>query len=312
MGLTESLEYFPFSVKELQRSINKKIIKKTTPAKYAGKRVLDIDEGNEYLTGLINSDAPCMVTRLGANELDLTIDALIKKKISPFHLHRMSIWSGFFPEKDEMAFKFGELMKECTAEIDLSALYYAHGEEYMLEKYAKNGVFCHNRAIEPWYTDKTPWTKYLKGKKVLIIHPFEDTIRDQYNKRELIFPDSDILPEFELLTLKAVQTVAGQKDERFSTWFDALDYMFEKSMNYNFDVAILGCGAYGLPLAAMLKKNGKKAIHLGGATQILFGIKGARWDNHPVISKLFNDSWIRPSDSDKPANAQSVENGCYW
>lgn len=309
---SELLEYFPFEMKEIKRSVYKKATKTIAQKKYAGKRVLNIEEGNEYLSELIISDKPCMVTRLGANELDLTIDALIKKKISPYNLHRMNICAGFFPEKEDLAFSFGNLMKECIAEIDLAALYYAHGEEYMLQKYAKDGVYCHNRAIEPWYTELTPWTKNLNGKKVLIIHPFEDTIRNQYKKRELIFPDTDILPKFELLTLKAVQTVAGQKDDRFLTWFDALEYMFEKSMNMDFDVAILGCGAYGLPLAAMLKKHGKKAIHLGGATQILFGIKGARWDNHPIISKLFNDAWIRPSDADKPTNALCVENGCYW
>ena len=33
-----------------------------------------------------------------------------------------------------------------------------------------------------------------------------------------------------------------------------------------------------MPLAAFIKSIGKKAVHLGGSTQILFGIKGERWD----------------------------------
>ena len=63
------------------------------------------------------------------------------------------------------------------------------------------------------------------------------------------------MPEFELKTLKAVQTIAGEKDERFSTWFEALEYMFEETMKIDFDIAIIGCGAYGMPLAAKLKKK---------------------------------------------------------
>lgn len=41
----------------------------------------------------------------------------------------------------------------------------------------------------------------------------------------------------------------------------------------DYDIALIGCGAYGFPLAAHIKRSGKKAIHLGGALQLLFGIK---------------------------------------
>jgi len=53
-----------------------------------------------------------------------------------------------------------------------------------------------------------------------------------------------------LLTLKAVQTIANTKDDRFDTWFDALDYMYNEALKLDFDVALIGCGAYGYPLAA--------------------------------------------------------------
>ena len=81
---------------------------------------------------------------------------------------------------------------------------------------------------------------------------------------------------------------------------------------YDFDVAILGCGAYGFPLAAEIKRMGKKAIHLGRATQLWFGIKGKRWNDDPLTKSLYNDAWVSPSDAEKPANADGVEGGCYW
>ena len=90
--------------------------------------------------------------------------------------------------------------------------------------------------------------------------------------------------------------------------------MIEECKKMEFDVAIIGCGAYGYPLAAEIKRMGKVAIHLGGATQILFGIIGNRWEkDHPEFCRKFvNDAWVRPMDKEKIQNAGSVENACYW
>ena len=79
-----------------------------------------------------------------------------------------------------------------------------------------------------------------------------------------------------------------------------------------FDVAIVGCGSYGMPLAARIKGLGKQVIHLAGATQILFGIRGARWDARPYMQKFFNENWTRPSATERPKNADLVEGACYW
>ena len=73
----------------------------------------------------------------------------------------------------------------------------------------------------------------------------------------------------------------GQTDERFKDRFEALDYMYKEALKIDFDIAVIGCGAYGICLASMLKNAGKQAFHLGGITQLWFGIKGKRWDNIP-------------------------------
>ncbi|MEI7736983.1 MAG: hypothetical protein WCI49_16050, partial [Ferruginibacter sp.] len=123
--------------------------------------------------------------------------------------------------------------------------------------------------------------------------------------------NSSILPDFELKTIAAVQTIAGNKTE-FTDWFEALNHMKNQIDATDFDVAIIGAGSYGLPLSAYVKDKGKISIHMGGATQILFGIKGKRWDDHPVISKLYNEYWVRPEVSEIVPNAEKVEGGCYW
>ena len=146
---------------------------------------------------------------------------------------------------------------------------------------------------------------------MLIIHPFEESIKSQYSKREILFADKNVLPQFELSTLKAVQSVAGVKTI-CGDWFEALDSMKEKMCKIDFDIAIIGCGAYGFNLAAHVRRSGKKVVHLGGAAQILFGIKGKKWDNHPVISRLYNECWRYPLPDEIPENYQKVEKGCCW
>lgn len=81
----------------------------------------------------------------------------------------------------------------------------------------------------------------------------------------------------------------------------------------DYDVALIGCGAYGMPLAAHCKRMGKKAVHLGGALQLLFGIRGNRWETEQDIYKQFmNEHWVRPLESERPKVALNVENACYW
>jgi hypothetical protein len=168
--------------------------------------------------------------------------------------------------------------------------------------------------LEPWYDDK-PWSAALSVKKVLVVHLFQESIEEQYKKRELLFPNTDILPQFELITYKAIHSIGGNKPESFQTWFESLDFMTEEIRKIDFDVAIIGCGAYGFPLAARVKQMKRQAVHLAGATQLLFGIKGSRWEQgnyKPIFEKIFNEHWIRPSESEKPLKAEAIEGACYW
>ncbi len=81
---------------------------------------------------------------------------------------------------------------------------------------------------------------------------------------------------------------------------------------HDYDIALIGCGAYGFPLAAHVKRRGKKAVHLAGTLQLLFGIIGSRWEHDELYNQLFNEYWCRPNENEKPQTANHVENGCYW
>ena len=299
------------------RLYNKLYTPDTWPVNYAGKPQLSIQEGNDYIRELLQGDKPFMVGRYGAGELCIA-KVTIAKNFGLVKNYRESDVSaicnnaGFFPRDTDLIYEYGNFVLKKSKNADLLGAFYSPAEEYIIKNYTPGTKVVRLRGLEPYYAENG-WTTALEGKKVLVIHPFEETIKSQFPKRELLFPKTKLMPDFELKTLKAVQTIAGEKDSRFSNWFEALEYMHDSAMKIDFDVAIIGCGAYGFPLAALLKESGKSAIHLGGATQYLFGIKSKRAESEsPFIASLFNEHWVRPSADEKPQNANSVEGGCYW
>jgi len=80
----------------------------------------------------------------------------------------------------------------------------------------------------------------------------------------------------------------------------------------DYDIVLIGAGIHSLPLMAHAKQKGRKAIHLGGSTQLFFGIRGGRWDTMADFQQFFNEYWIRPSAKERPVNYTTVEKGCYW
>lgn len=61
-----------------------------------------------------------------------------------------------------------------------------------------------------------PWTKVLEGKKILVVHPFKETILKQYrDNRRRLFKNPDTLPDFELDVVQAVQTYSRGEESFF-------------------------------------------------------------------------------------------------
>ena len=219
--------------------------------------------------------------------------------------------AGIFPATDETLDRFAQITMNACRSIDILGVWrFLRLEESLQKKTCPNAALTQPRAVEPYY-HSLPWSSALAGKKVLVIHPFEKSIQAQYLKREHLFPSSDVLPEFELKTLRAIQSAAGN-DVEFASWADAFEFMTSQIDQIDFDIALIGAGAYGLPLAAHIRNLGKQAIHMGGAVQIFFGIKGGRWDENPKINRFYNEHWVRPLPEETPAKSDGVEEGCYW
>jgi hypothetical protein len=255
-----------------------------------------------------------MIARFGSGEIKAVLwprlPWIVKPLIERRVFSKLNVNAGFFPPTRTAIERFSALMYDDMRQLDVLGSWRL--EEHLLSRHLLRVTRVPLAALEP-YLSPHPWSATLEGRRVLVVHPFSRTIENQYyTHRQRLFADARVLPRFgSLATIRAVQTIAGN-DVEYADWFQALESMKQAMDGADYDVAIIGCGAYGFPLAAHAKRRGKLAVHLGGATQILFGIKGRRWDADPQISRLYNEWWVRPAPEDKVAGADRVENACYW
>ncbi|MDR0605711.1 MAG: hypothetical protein LBG80_15565 [Bacteroidales bacterium] len=337
------MKYYPITPKDIAIRGLKHAYRKITGIHFQNPECnCDRQESNDIVYDILAKGEPCMISRFGTTEINcinnyLTVhnkESRIKKiwqyisdnTHTPWwntqHFRTMSIYSGIFPPSQETAERFAERYLDDIPLIDVLASYVYYEKFMPLRPDVKKVQL---EMLYPFFVER-PWTRILHGRKVLVIHPFEKTIQQQYAKRKLLFDSPDILPDFELLTMKAVQSITG-KTTPFKDWFEALAYMEKQILGIDFDVCILGCGAYGMPLAAYIKRLGKQAIHVAGGTQLLFGILGKRWtEQYPGLNPwrysncdinidyrpVFNQHWVFPSETEKPENAKKVEDACYW
>lgn len=319
-----------------------KVYKKVVKKSYYDQHpycVFNRQEANDIVFNAIQSGKPIMLTRYGSIEIGVVntfqiqqrrsaflgklIDYITDKTDMPWMDENFPLFmsrnAGVFNPTPEILECFAERYLEDSKIIDI-LMSVNYKEKFM--PLPDSCQYIHFESVYPFFVEK-PWTRILKGKKVLVVHPFAESIEKQYARKELLFENKEVLPEFELKTLKAVQSSA-YAEVPFKDWFEALKYMEDEISKIDFDICILGCGAYGLPLAAYVKRLGKQAIHLGGGVQLLFGIKGQRWEGeyewtyntkeklNMNYRDLFNEYWVRPSNEEIPQRAKEVEGACYW
>lgn len=297
-----------FKIKKICASLYRKARLKLD---YIGMDLKSEMDGNELIGQMLQFNTPFMVGRFGAVEMHCVYRWMNKQPYSTQERDQALYAAGIFPNDDETLGRFCEIYTQSMKQCDCLGVWEVTGEKKAVKMYAPTAKLVPSRSIEPYY-HKHPWSAHLKGKKVLIVHPFVGTIKEQLKNSDKIWQQSDMLPKFKSVAfVKAVQSNAGAKPSQ-KDWIEALEYMKQEIAKQDFDVAIIGAGAYGFPLAAYVKSIGKQAIQMSGATQILFGIKGKRWDSHPVISNFYNEYWTRPSEKEKPPLIQKVEGGSYW
>jgi hypothetical protein len=279
--------------------------------------VITEEAANEWLKKQVLSSQPFFATRFGNAELGLVCNHLQNKLLnrdlwssySKRIVARDSAWHGDIQKQNS----FYDIFLRSVSTIDAIGVWYNHGEQIMANYICPNSILFDLSSYEPFF-HRDPWTLALEGKKVLVIHPYERSITDQYKKRELLF-NYPVLPAFELSCYVPFSTY-NDEWTKFSTSEKALENMIIEVLGLDFDIALIASGQFGLPLGAAIKRSGKQAVHIGGALQLFFGIIGRRWES-PLMphSNFFNENWKRPYLDEIPTDPNVLkfsDNGCYW
>ena len=273
--------------------------------------MLNLELSNRLINDSIRSGNPFSVARIGIGELDLCYRALNNYPITQRDIIVSNYQGGVYGDCFR---EFLEIYLNSVMTADIHCYWAGCGleskQDNVFSKTSPSSPKMHHRVVEPYYLD-SPWSQSLQGKKVLVVNSFPETIEHQYPKRDQIWGDKQVLPEFNLITYKSVQSIGDLNPH--GSWVESLNVMKNDISNIDFDIALLGCSTYGLPLVDFIKRHlNKSAIYVGGAIQILFGIKGKRWETHDEISLFFNEHWVRPFDNERVRNYKILEGGCYW
>ena len=313
------VKWFFLAVRHTLRK-KSRFFKKHIP--YCKRKRLTEDQASEKIAEALRSDKPFMAGRIGYFEMAAMrmFEFRIKKKYQ-MTMDYIYNSAGFFPNDIRLGKRFTDCMIDAMRHTDVYACNNEFLENWFIDQYLpKESDAVTTFRIFEQYSLKKPWTSALAGKKVLVVTPFTDSVEQQYAKREKIWPGTDILPEFTLLTYRSLMTIGDMKDDRFADWFEGLEFMKKEILAMDFDVALIACGAYGYALASEVKKAGKQAVCMGGVLQILFGILGRRWDGwrfggiekmEPKLKPYYNENWTYPIE-DRPGEADKLEYAQYW
>ena len=198
--------------------------------------------------------------------------------------------------------------------------YYRHiqqSQDYMTATYPDKSLVWTVALNIFYYIYSRPWTHALRGKRILIVSGFAESIMEKIPIREKIYDGVDLFPECTFTAIRPPQTHGKYTLIDESDYFGSQLNRFTAELDQlrdTYDIALVSCGGYGNLVCNHIFESGKSAIYVGGVLQMYFGILGGRWlKDEPEVLRLFlNEHWTRPKSTEIPIGYKSIENGCYW
>ena len=285
---------------------------------YLQRYILDKNEKNEKF----------FIGRLSGNEPNLCGKVLSNTKLPESLIKEMLTTAGIHFLSSNDIKQYVKLYNNSCINCDILSIWsggmYSQAKPYynFLNKLCPQQKRICAQALEPFYfvdNSNYNFNHIFKNKKVLIITSHKETTLKQLQNHTTIFnkPIFDKSTDFHIY--KPVQQNGGNHDT--NSWTFHLDKMkkdlFELNKSFNFDIALVSCGGFGMILSDFIYSDlNKSSIYVGGSLQLYFGIIGNRWRRHPIISKLINEKWVNVVEEDKPSllalNPRLCENSCYW
>ena len=220
--------------------------------------------------------------------------------------------AGFFPIQKKNFIRWNREMRQAIAGIDFLCAW--QGDPF-LKKYENaliQSLAPNSRAI-PMAILGRGILPEIASFRWLVVSPFTKTMQKQVTRlKEIHDPEGKTSIDWDRI-VKTCEFVrcpfqSHLEPSPYDSWEDGLEKLTTEVASKEFDVALIGAGAWSLPLGRRIKQMGKSAIHMGGEMQLLFGIKGKRWE----YAMIYNSAWVNSDPDETPKDANSVEDGCYW
>lgn len=295
---------------------------------------MNIEQGAHYIVQKLRNQSPFFVGKLGTSELDVILFFTQYRQVARAPAYPQNIKvniarnGGLFPATDAALDTWAAHMLNEVLPAGVGFAIWnpvvGNVERVILNTFAPMAKQFPLRALEPYYMNvlEDRWTYNLAGHaKVAVISPFSKSIERQWAKRDAIWGENSIwgpTPPTIIPVRAGYSPYLSATTGRWSTtiidggWRAAVADTVRQVKESGARFAIVGCGALSLPICYALKQENISSIHTGGATQILFGIKGHRWLTHGTISEFFNEAWEFPLLEEIPTGAKEVEGACYW
>ncbi len=254
------------------------------------KRELNFESFLKY----IKNDEPFFINRLGGSDIKTYFrynhTLKVKGPNEDFILNTIkyiSEWNGYYDcgkdtkEKKERLENFFKELHRIYKENEISTNACGFVENYgyteMFEDVKFQYIDYHHYIEKPniFFNSILP---VFNNKKILVVSPFTDLIKDQSLK---INDLHKINENYDFLYLKTSITYFDSDKNDYlnapnSNFFETIKEYQKEIEGIDFDLAILGCGTYAHFLGDYIKKIGKKAIYVGGVLPVYFGIFGDR------------------------------------
>lgn len=152
------------------------------------------------------------------------------------------------------------------------------------------------------YTLFRAFQKILPGKTVMVVSPFSESFSTNFGNRHRFFSKNYRYPEFSVKFVTTPITYSGLPEELYphNNWFETCAALKAEIEAQDFDIALLSCGTYAMPLGEFIyERLGRQAIYVGGVLQLFFGVMGRRYDNPFFLHQFNKDAFIYPVEREK-------------
>ena len=283
-------------------------------------RIYDNIIGSNLFINKIKSPIKFLISRIGGIELNFYCQYKLAGACNlnkAMNYDFMKKYAGYYDERDDPnnIIKYCDLFEKCyknseiimiagAALLSYSKFFTINHHFYtdicplqnsyqIIERLLKNKIIIDYSEILESFNYFKQWFPLLDGRRILIISPFDNEIKNQLKLKDELFPKHFLekYPNFRGVDYVHTYLTLDNYEKPHKNWFETYNHYCSQIDLKDFDVALLFCGCYAYPLANYIyEKMGKSAIITGGLGQLFFGIRGERYEG-PYWKEIMNDHW---------------------